>query len=127
MTAACTPMQALDPNKGTGWDIAALSDADPDYAGSCGRCYEGGSRAQTQKGARLRGLSDAVVPAHVADSCCSTLLIDPCMCGLAGSASNNFHFCEPGPFYHMLMVSPALAHACHSYLACFQSHAWMKM
>eukprot|EP01023_Acetabularia_acetabulum_P019138 TRINITY_DN196_c1_g1_i1.p2 TRINITY_DN196_c1_g1~~TRINITY_DN196_c1_g1_i1.p2 ORF type:complete len:198 (-),score=35.25 TRINITY_DN196_c1_g1_i1:307-900(-) len=27
-------------NQGTGWDVAALSDKHPDYAGSCGRCYE---------------------------------------------------------------------------------------
>jgi hypothetical protein len=26
----------LDPNKGTGWDIAAITDSDPDYYGSCG-------------------------------------------------------------------------------------------
>ena len=26
----------LDPNKGTGWDIAAISDGDADYQGSCG-------------------------------------------------------------------------------------------
>lgn len=38
--------QHLDPNAGTGWDIAALSDSDPEYAGSCGRCYEG-ARAHT--------------------------------------------------------------------------------
>ncbi|GBF92088.1 hypothetical protein Rsub_04435 [Raphidocelis subcapitata] len=30
----------LDSNAGTGYDIAALSDADPEFAGSCGRCYE---------------------------------------------------------------------------------------
>lgn len=30
----------LDPNVGTGWDIAALSDRDPAFAGSCGSCYE---------------------------------------------------------------------------------------
>lgn len=35
------PPQQLDQNKGTGWDVAALSDDDPYYAGSCGRCYEG--------------------------------------------------------------------------------------
>jgi hypothetical protein len=32
---------ALDGNSGTGRDIAALSDADPEFSGSCGRCYEG--------------------------------------------------------------------------------------
>lgn len=32
----------LDGNSGTGHDIAALSDADPEFSGSCGRCYEGG-------------------------------------------------------------------------------------
>lgn len=26
--------------QGTGWDITALSDVHPEYAGSCGRCYE---------------------------------------------------------------------------------------
>ncbi len=26
----------LDPNSGTGWDIAAMSDSDQDYYGSCG-------------------------------------------------------------------------------------------
>jgi len=31
---------SLDPNKGTGYDIAAISDKASDYAGSCGRCYE---------------------------------------------------------------------------------------
>eukprot|EP00879_Flechtneria_rotunda_P026763 GHRR01028587.1.p1 GENE.GHRR01028587.1~~GHRR01028587.1.p1 ORF type:complete len:127 (+),score=27.10 GHRR01028587.1:317-697(+) len=30
----------IDYNKGTGWDIGALSDKAGDYAGSCGRCYE---------------------------------------------------------------------------------------
>ncbi|WIA22297.1 hypothetical protein OEZ85_004615 [Tetradesmus obliquus] len=30
----------IDGNKGTGWDIAAISDKASDYAGSCGRCYE---------------------------------------------------------------------------------------
>lgn len=30
----------LDPNKGTGWDIAALPDVHYEYSGSCGRCYE---------------------------------------------------------------------------------------
>eukprot|EP00879_Flechtneria_rotunda_P007961 GHRR01008341.1.p1 GENE.GHRR01008341.1~~GHRR01008341.1.p1 ORF type:complete len:252 (+),score=63.02 GHRR01008341.1:248-1003(+) len=30
----------LWPDEGTGWDVAALSDQHPDYAGSCGRCYE---------------------------------------------------------------------------------------
>lgn len=39
-TPAPRPMQQLDYWQGTGWDIAALSDADPEYAGSCGRCYE---------------------------------------------------------------------------------------
>jgi hypothetical protein len=41
--------QYLDKDKGTGWDIAALSDADPDYAGSCGRCYEGVNGAQAAR------------------------------------------------------------------------------
>lgn len=26
--------------QGTGWDVVALSDKHPDYAGSCGKCYE---------------------------------------------------------------------------------------
>ncbi|GBF98268.1 hypothetical protein Rsub_10931 [Raphidocelis subcapitata] len=30
----------VDPTVGTGWDIAALSDMDPEFEGSCGRCYE---------------------------------------------------------------------------------------
>ncbi|GMH41672.1 hypothetical protein BSKO_09582 [Bryopsis sp. KO-2023] len=30
----------LDPNKGTGWDIAAMPDGHYEYSGSCGRCYE---------------------------------------------------------------------------------------
>ncbi|GMH45816.1 hypothetical protein BSKO_13779 [Bryopsis sp. KO-2023] len=30
----------LDPHVGTGWDIAAIPDAHPDYQGSCGKCYE---------------------------------------------------------------------------------------
>lgn len=33
----CTPFLVA---QGTGWDIAALSDTDSEYAGSCGRCYE---------------------------------------------------------------------------------------
>jgi hypothetical protein len=32
---------SLDGSSGTGHDIAALSDADPEFSGSCGRCYEG--------------------------------------------------------------------------------------
>lgn len=28
------------PDQGQGWDIAALSDAHPEYKGSCGACYE---------------------------------------------------------------------------------------
>jgi hypothetical protein len=39
----------LDPNKGTGYDIAAISDQAPDYAGSCGRCYEVACRPSTIK------------------------------------------------------------------------------
>ncbi|PRW39389.1 formate nitrite transporter [Chlorella sorokiniana] len=27
-------------NQGTGWDVAAIADASPEFAGSCGRCYE---------------------------------------------------------------------------------------
>jgi hypothetical protein len=34
----------LDPSKGTGADIAALTDGDPDYQGSCG-CAAGGPGA----------------------------------------------------------------------------------
>eukprot|EP01024_Parvocaulis_polyphysoides_P018031 TRINITY_DN17957_c0_g3_i2.p1 TRINITY_DN17957_c0_g3~~TRINITY_DN17957_c0_g3_i2.p1 ORF type:complete len:428 (+),score=50.07 TRINITY_DN17957_c0_g3_i2:166-1284(+) len=30
----------LCPNEGTGWDVAALPDAHPEYKGACGRCYE---------------------------------------------------------------------------------------
>eukprot|EP01025_Chloroclados_australasicus_P055392 TRINITY_DN66_c1_g1_i2.p1 TRINITY_DN66_c1_g1~~TRINITY_DN66_c1_g1_i2.p1 ORF type:complete len:413 (+),score=49.36 TRINITY_DN66_c1_g1_i2:196-1434(+) len=30
----------LCPEEGTGWDITALPDTHPAYAGSCGRCYE---------------------------------------------------------------------------------------
>lgn len=30
----------LYPDQGTGWDVAAMPDSHPDYAGSCGRCYE---------------------------------------------------------------------------------------
>jgi hypothetical protein len=30
----------LDPRMGTGWNIAALSDTDPDFEDSCGLCYE---------------------------------------------------------------------------------------
>eukprot|EP01023_Acetabularia_acetabulum_P047057 TRINITY_DN4933_c0_g1_i7.p2 TRINITY_DN4933_c0_g1~~TRINITY_DN4933_c0_g1_i7.p2 ORF type:complete len:512 (+),score=93.05 TRINITY_DN4933_c0_g1_i7:72-1607(+) len=30
----------LCPEEGTGWDITALPDIHPEYAGSCGRCYE---------------------------------------------------------------------------------------
>eukprot|EP00879_Flechtneria_rotunda_P014411 GHRR01015058.1.p1 GENE.GHRR01015058.1~~GHRR01015058.1.p1 ORF type:complete len:136 (+),score=21.77 GHRR01015058.1:159-566(+) len=30
----------LWPDEGQGWDVAALSDTHPEYAGSCGRCYE---------------------------------------------------------------------------------------
>lgn len=30
----------IDPCKGTGWDVAALSDVYWGYSGSCGRCYE---------------------------------------------------------------------------------------
>eukprot|EP01023_Acetabularia_acetabulum_P001534 TRINITY_DN1059_c0_g1_i1.p1 TRINITY_DN1059_c0_g1~~TRINITY_DN1059_c0_g1_i1.p1 ORF type:complete len:412 (-),score=73.87 TRINITY_DN1059_c0_g1_i1:2013-3248(-) len=30
----------LCPEEGTGWDITALPDLHPDYAGSCGQCYE---------------------------------------------------------------------------------------
>ena len=30
----------LWPDQGLGWDIVALPDTHPDYAGSCGRCYE---------------------------------------------------------------------------------------
>eukprot|EP01023_Acetabularia_acetabulum_P058773 TRINITY_DN698_c0_g2_i1.p1 TRINITY_DN698_c0_g2~~TRINITY_DN698_c0_g2_i1.p1 ORF type:complete len:381 (-),score=77.62 TRINITY_DN698_c0_g2_i1:467-1609(-) len=30
----------LCPNEGTGWDVAALPDAHPDFKGACGRCYE---------------------------------------------------------------------------------------
>ncbi|GAB4814157.1 hypothetical protein N2152v2_001203 [Parachlorella kessleri] len=28
------------PDIGTGWDVAAIADASPEFAGSCGRCYE---------------------------------------------------------------------------------------
>jgi hypothetical protein len=28
------------PDQGLGWDVAALSDAHPEYKGSCGACYE---------------------------------------------------------------------------------------
>ncbi|KAI8469423.1 MAG: RlpA-like double-psi beta-barrel-protein domain-containing protein-containing protein [Monoraphidium minutum] len=31
---------ALQAGSGTGLDIGALSDSDPEYSGSCGRCYE---------------------------------------------------------------------------------------
>jgi len=31
----------LSEGAGTGYDIAALSDSDPEFSGSCGRCYEG--------------------------------------------------------------------------------------
>ncbi|KAF8069379.1 EXPA2 [Scenedesmus sp. PABB004] len=30
----------LDPTVNKGWDVAAITDAAPDYKGSCGRCYE---------------------------------------------------------------------------------------
>ena len=30
----------MDPNTKTGWDVAALADADADFVGSCGRCVE---------------------------------------------------------------------------------------
>jgi hypothetical protein len=38
----------LDPAMGTGWDIAALTDQDPDYEGSCGKVgdEEAGSHQQ---------------------------------------------------------------------------------
>jgi hypothetical protein len=54
-TPSLTPWQYLDPNKGTGWDIAALSDTDPDYAGSCGRCYEGEGQAAHMQGPQCVG------------------------------------------------------------------------
>jgi hypothetical protein len=45
----------LDSGTGTGLDIAALSDADPDYAGSCGRCYEGARFFEGCRGVGLFG------------------------------------------------------------------------
>lgn len=28
------------PDQGTGWDVAAMNDGNPEYRGSCGVCYE---------------------------------------------------------------------------------------
>jgi hypothetical protein len=66
----------LDQNKGTGWDVAALSDHSGEYAGSCGRCYEVACRSTSVRdsyGANMDRYSackgDSTVTVRITDTC----------------------------------------------------------
>ncbi|PSC67673.1 U6 snRNA phosphodiesterase [Micractinium conductrix] len=79
-------------NVGTGWDAAAVSDASPEFAGSCGRCYEvrcaprqvidGYGNTYDRSGACKAGAASIVVRT-----------VDACPCQYPSNAYSNKRWC----------------------------------
>eukprot|EP00879_Flechtneria_rotunda_P015993 GHRR01016726.1.p1 GENE.GHRR01016726.1~~GHRR01016726.1.p1 ORF type:complete len:373 (+),score=77.90 GHRR01016726.1:674-1792(+) len=88
----------LDANKGTGWDIAALSDKDPDYAGSCGRCYEVACRPSTITDGYGNSLDRTGT--CTGEKSVIVMVTDTCPCYYPGNAASNTRWCC-GDNYHM--------------------------
>lgn len=88
----------LDPNKGTGWDVAALADANPDYPGSCGRCYEvacANLQLTDGYGQRL----DRTSICHNTDQSVVISITDECPCHYPTNYYSNKRWCC-GDYYH---------------------------
>eukprot|EP00877_Chromochloris_zofingiensis_P011457 jgi/Chrzof1/6565/Cz19g01080.t1 len=89
----------LDWHAGTGWDIAALSDQNPDYANSCGRCYEVSCRPATFNDGYGSQLDREGVCKDPSKSVV-VRITDTCPCYYPDNAYSNKRWCC-GDAYHM--------------------------
>ncbi|KAI8477503.1 MAG: hypothetical protein J3K34DRAFT_455297 [Monoraphidium minutum] len=82
----------LDRRQGTGLDIAALSDTDPEYAGSCGRCYEVScvnSDVTDGYGQRMRRKGECFDESKIV----TVVITDTCPCHYPSNAYSNMRWC----------------------------------
>eukprot|EP01023_Acetabularia_acetabulum_P024986 TRINITY_DN239_c0_g1_i1.p4 TRINITY_DN239_c0_g1~~TRINITY_DN239_c0_g1_i1.p4 ORF type:complete len:198 (+),score=41.82 TRINITY_DN239_c0_g1_i1:172-765(+) len=79
-------------DEGTGWDVAALADVHPAYAGSCGRCYE----VQCDPTWFNDGYGASLDRTHVCrdqDASVVVSVTDTCPCNYASNAYSNKRWC----------------------------------
>ncbi|KXZ51940.1 hypothetical protein GPECTOR_11g65 [Gonium pectorale] len=89
----------LDQDKASGWDVAALSDACDDYAGSCGRCYEVRCDPTNFKDGYGQELERKDVCRDPGESVV-VQVVDTCPCHYPGNAYSNRRWCC-GDMYHL--------------------------
>ncbi|CAG9467265.1 unnamed protein product [Pedinophyceae sp. YPF-701] len=86
----------LDPDKGTGWDIGALTDSTDAFAGSCGRCYE----VRCKPASFSDGYGNQLGRDHVCSDESQSIVItitDQCPCEHANAYSNRRWCCGDMP------------------------------
>jgi hypothetical protein len=89
----CLPFAA------TGWDVAAASDTNNDYSGSCGKCKEVKCKPMTFKdgyGAQL----DRNGACHDQEASVVVTITDTCPCHYPGNYYSNKRWCC-GDMYHL--------------------------
>lgn len=82
----------LWPDEGTGWDVAALSDAHYEYKGSCGRCYEvscDGTSFRDGYGAHINRNSVC----HDGAASVVVRTVDTCQCSYGNNYYSNKRWC----------------------------------
>ncbi|GMH45576.1 hypothetical protein BSKO_13533 [Bryopsis sp. KO-2023] len=82
----------LDPNKGTGWDIAALPDGHYEFSGSCGRCYEVRCKPMSFKDNYGNAL-DRTGACYDPSKVITLTITDTCPCNYSGNLYSNKRWC----------------------------------
>ncbi|KAL4448260.1 hypothetical protein ABPG75_005479 [Micractinium tetrahymenae] len=88
---SCTH-QYIWPDIGTGWDAGAMDDQNPEFIGSCGRCYEikcNPVKFTDGYGAALDRTSACYDP----DASVVITIVDACPCNYAGNYYSNKRWC----------------------------------
>lgn len=88
--AACR-FGTIDPSKGLGLQVAAISDANPTYGGSCGRCYEIKCAPMIFKD----GLNNTVDRTNACfnDKTIVVRIVDTCPCNYPKNPTSNKRWC----------------------------------
>lgn len=80
------------PNVGTGYDVAAVADASPEFAGSCGRCYEVRCQARTVVDGYGNSVDRSGV-CKVGQQSVVVRTVDSCPCVYPANAYSNKRWC----------------------------------
>jgi hypothetical protein len=89
----------LDEKAGTGWDVAAAADTNPDYKNSCGKCREIKCKPIDFKDGYGQWLHRKDV-CHDPDASVVVTIVDTCPCSYPGNWYSNKRWCC-GDMYHI--------------------------